>query len=110
MPPKFPTMLEMFRSAAASASAAKAEAERPPWPVNPFPKGIRPGSVTDRVLQELQREAPGVLEHGQLRMRCAASRGAVNWATAYLCAHDLIEQLQDPRSPMYRRYRLKGKP
>lgn len=101
---KLPGMFEQLMSAAASADAARAEAARPPWPLNPFPKGIRPGSATDRVLAELRRVAPQPLEAGQLRFRCQAGRGAVAWATAYLIAHGLVQQLHDSRSPQYHRY------
>jgi hypothetical protein len=93
-------------SAAASATAAKSEAQRPDWPINPFPKGIRQGSVTDRVLQELRQAYPQTLEHGQLRHRCQAARGAVNWATSFLIHLGKVQAFPDPRSPQYRRYRL----
>jgi len=106
-PPRIPSLFEQFMSAAASAAAAKADTERPPWPTNPFPRGIRDGSATDRVLAELRRVAPQALEAGQLRHRCQAKRGAVAWAVRYLEEKDLIEKLQDPRSTMYLRYRLK---
>lgn len=103
-----PTLAEMFASAAASADAARLEAQRPPWPLNPFPKGFHPGSTTDRVLQELLRVAPAPLEAGQLRFRCNASRGAVAWATRFLIELGKIEQIHDPRNPCYRRYKAKA--
>jgi len=99
-------MFEQFLSVAASAAAAKTEAQRPDWPVNPFPSGIRQGSVTDRVLQELRQVYPQTLEHGQLRHRCQAARGAVNWATSFLIHLGKVQALPDPRSPQYKRYRL----
>ena len=99
-----PSLLDQAIGAAASAAEARAEAERPPWPVNPFPRGIRMGSATERVLAELRRVSPQPLEHGQLRHRCQLGRGAVNWAVAYLGAHGLVRQLHDPRNPQYRRY------
>lgn len=100
-----PSLFAQLLSASASAAQAKAEAERPPWPVNPFPKGIRPGSATDRVLAELKRAYPQHLEHGQLRMNLGLSRGAVCWALRYLEARGLVERLHDPRNPSYRRWR-----
>lgn len=105
-PPKLPSMFEQFLSAAASAAAAKTEAQRPAWPSNPFPTGIRQGSITDKVLQELRLAYPQSLEHGQLRHRCQAGRGAVNWATSFLIHLGKVQSFPDPRSPQYRRYRL----
>lgn len=105
-PPRLPTMFEMLLSASASAARAKEEAARPAWPTNPFPSGIRQGSVTDLVLQELRRAYPATLEHGQLRHRCQAGRGAVNWATSFLIHLGKVQSFPDPRSPQYRRYRL----
>lgn len=102
---KPPSFLEMFSSAAASAAHAKAEAEKPAWPANPFPKGIRDGSVTDKVLAELRRVRPAHLEHGQLRFNLGASRGAVSWALRYLEAHGLVARVSDPRHPQYRRWK-----
>lgn len=105
-PPRFPTMLELLLSASASAAKAKEEAQRPPWPSNPFPPGIRAGSTTDRVLSELRRAFPQSLEHGQLRHRCQAARGAICWATSFLIHLGKIYAITDPRSPKYQRYRL----
>jgi hypothetical protein len=107
LPPKLPSLFEQFMSAAASAAAAKSEAQRPSWPTNPFPPGIRAGSTTDRVLSELRRAFPQSLDHGQLRHRCQAARGAVNWATSFLHYLGKIESLKDPRSPKYKKYRAK---
>lgn len=106
-PPRLPSMFEQFLSAAASAAAAKSEAQHPARPANPFKKGIRAGSTTDRVLSELRRAFPQSLEHGQLRHRCQAARGAVNWATSFLHYLEKIESLKDPRSPKYKKYRAK---
>ena len=105
-PPKIPSMFEMLLAQAASAAN-----QEPPrtWPMNPFPRGVREGSVTDKVLTELRRVAPRALEHGHLRMRLNAGRGAVSWATAFLIHMGEIEQLSDPRSPMYRKYKLRRK-
>lgn len=106
-PPRIPSMFELAMSAAASAVRAKAEAQRPPWPPNPFARGIREGSGTDRVLALLLAVAPEHLEHGQIRMRLGASRGMVTWALKYLEAQDLVERVHDPRNPQYRRWRAR---
>jgi hypothetical protein len=108
-PPRLPSMFEMLMSASASAARAKAEAARPAWPLNPFPPGIREGSATSRVLAELRRVAPQSLESGQLRFRCNANRGGIAWAVRYLAHQGLIEQIPDPRSPCFRRYRVTEK-
>ncbi len=100
-----PSLFAQLLSASASAAQAKAEAARPPWPLNPFPRGIRPGSATDRVLAELRRVHPQHLEHGQLRFNLNASRGMVTWALRYLEAHGLVKRLPDPRNPSFRRWR-----
>lgn len=100
-----PSMFEMLLSASASAAQAKADAEKPAWPPNPFPRGMRDGKCTDRVLAELKRVAPQHLEHGQLRMNLGLSRGAVCWALRYLEARGMVERLHDPRNPSYRRWR-----
>ncbi len=110
MPRRLPTLFEQFMSAAASAanSATSVPGRRayPTWPVNPFPQGVRSGSATDRVLQELKRCYPEVLAAGQLRFRCAANRGAVTWAVRYLAEHGLIEVIRhDPRNPCWNRYK-----
>lgn len=103
---KAPSLFDMFASAAASAAKSKAEAERPPWPANPFPPGIREGKCTDRVLQELRRAHPQALEAGQLRFRCGVTRGMLSWAVAYLQSQNLIEALPSPRRIQYKRYRV----
>lgn len=100
-----PSMFAQLLSASASAAVAKAEAERPPWPMNPFPSGIRAGSATGRVLAELRRVHPQQLEHGQLRFNLGASRGMVTWALKYLERQGLVERVSDPRNPSYRRWR-----
>lgn len=110
-PPKPPSMsmFEMLLAAAANAAMAKAEAERPPWPMNPFPTGIRSGSATDCVLAELRRAYPQHLEHGQLRFNLGASRGMVTWALRYAESHGLVERVHDPRHPRYCRWRITQK-
>lgn len=101
-PPKIPSMFEMLMAQAAS--AANLEPRRQ-WPMNPFLSGVREGSATDRVRAELRRAFPQPLDHGQLRFRLGASRGAINWATAYLIHQGEIVAVSDPRSPQYKRYR-----
>jgi len=98
-------MFAQLLSASASAAAVKAEAERPPWPMNPFPSGMRSGSATERVLAELRCVHPQALEHGQLRCNLNASRGMVTWALRYLEAHGLVTRAADPRNPSYSRWR-----
>jgi hypothetical protein len=100
--PKPPTMFDLFLSQAANACATD---ERPSWPRNPFPKGIRAGSATERVLNELRRVHPQHVEHGQLRFNLNASRGMVSWALRYLEGHGLVSRVHDPRNPHYRRWR-----
>lgn len=97
-----PSLFEQLLSA--SASAAQAKVERQPWPMNPFPRGIRPGSATEKVLAELQRVAPQSLEAGQLRMRCGISRGALAWAVSYLISAGEIRAVPHHRHPQYLRY------
>lgn len=88
-----------------SHARARAEAEKPAWPLNPFPKGMRDGCCTQRVLAELRRVHPLHLEHGQLRFNLSLSRGAVSWSLRYLEAHGLVARMCDPRNPQYRRWR-----
>lgn len=102
-----PSIFEQAIKAAASAAMARAEQEKPAWPLNPFQPGVRSGSTSDRVLAELRRVSPVPLEHGQLRVRCAASHGAVSWALRYLESVGLVARVSDPRHPQYRRWRAK---
>ena len=100
------SMFAQLLSASASAAQAKAETKPPPWPLNPFPSGIRPGSATDRVLTELRRIHPQHLERGQLRMRLGLTRGMTTWALRYLESHGLVERLHDPENSSFRRWRI----
>ncbi len=106
---RVPSMFEMLLSASASAAAVKAESERPPWPMNPFPTGIRAGSATERVLAELRRVHPQHMEHGQLRFNLNASRGMITWGLRYLESQGFVERVHDPRHPSYRRWRATEK-
>ncbi|MRR51852.1 MAG: hypothetical protein EG825_13235 [Rhodocyclaceae bacterium] len=90
-----------------AAAAASAKTEKPAWPLNPFPTGIREGSATDRVLTELKRVAPQPLDAGQLRHRCGVSRGALAWAVRYLQDTGQIRAVPRPgRHPQYLRYQF----
>lgn len=82
-----------------------AHPERPAWPVNPFPKGIRPGSATDKILSALNAKHPRWLEHCELMRMIGRSRGAVTWGLRYLAAHGLVRSIPSCRHPQYRRYR-----
>ena len=104
-PQRIPSLLELAMGCAASHAQAKAEAEKPAWPLNPFPRGMREGCCTQRVLDELKRAYPRHLEHGQLRFNLSLSRGAVSWSLRYLEANGLVARVRDPRNPLYRRWR-----
>lgn len=103
-PSRLPTLTEMFRSASASASLAKAEVERPPWPPNPFPKGIRTGSATEKVLHALKAAHPRWLEHWELMQVTGRSRGAVAWGMRYLQERGMVRSIKSGRHPSYLRY------
>lgn len=105
-----PSLFAQLMQAAAAAAHAKEAAQRPPWPVNPFPAGPRAGSGTDRVLQELRRAAPQPLEAGQLRHRCQISRGALAWAVRYLQEAGDIRAIPHHKHPKYFRYVAVTKP
>jgi hypothetical protein len=102
---RIPSLLELAMGCAASHAQAMADAEKPAWPANPFPRGMRDGCCTQQVMEELKRAYPKHLEHGQLRFNLNLSRGAVSWSLRYLEAHGLVARVSDPRNPNYRRYR-----
>ena len=104
-PPRLPSLTEMFRSASASASLAKAEVERPAWPPNPFPKGVRAGSATEKVLHALKAAHPSCLEHWQLMQITGRSRGAIAWGMRYLQANGLVQAFSSMKNRQYLRYR-----
>lgn len=104
-PPRLPSMLEMLMSASASAAKAKEEAQRPAWPANPFPKGIRDGSATERILAALNEAHPKWLEHWELMQITGRSRGAIAWAMKYLGERGMVRSIQSVRHPNWRRYR-----
>jgi len=100
---KLPSLVEQVESLSVRSPAVAQM--NPPWPPNPFPRGMRDGKCTDRVLLELKRAYPQHLEHGQLRMSLGLSRGAVCWALRYLEARGLVARIHDPRNSQYRRWR-----
>lgn len=99
-----PSLLDLVMGAAASAARAKAEAQRPPWPLNPFPKGVREGSVTDKVLHVLRMRHPRWHEHRELMRLTGASRGGIAWAVRYLQERGLVRSIPSARHPNYHRY------
>lgn len=104
-PPRVPSMFEQLMSAAAGAARAKADAQRPPWPMNPFQPGIRAGSVTDRVLQVLIANYPRWHEHNELMRLTGGTRGAIAWGVGYLQRYGLVRAIPSARHPKYLRYR-----
>lgn len=72
--------------------------------MNPFPKGIRSGSATDKVNQALVNAFPKWLEHNEIMRLTGCSRGAVAWAIAYLDANQLVRSTKSARHPQYLRY------
>lgn len=103
-PPRLPSMFEQFMSAATSATAAKAEEQRQPWPSNPFPKGIRDGSATELILEALKEAHPRWLEHWELMRITGRSRGAIAWGMRYLGERGMVRSIQSARHPSWRRY------
>jgi len=103
-PPAGPQPLSLLALAMACAPAPR-QIHSPAWPTNPFPKGMRDGCCTQRVLGELRRVYPQHLEHGQLRFNLNLSRGAVSWSLRYLEVNGFVTRVSDPRNPQYRRYR-----
>lgn len=104
-PSGLPSLLQLALGASASARQAKLDAQKPVWPINPFPRGMREGCCTQRVLEELKRAYPKHMEHGQLRFNLNLSRGAVSWSLRYLEQHGMVARVSDPRNPCYRRWR-----
>lgn len=99
-----PSFAEMIAGAAAAATRNRQEAQRPPWPLNPFPPGVRTGSVTDKVLAAAVSAHPSWLEHHELMTATGGSRGAIAWAVRYLQEHDLLRSIPSARHRQYRRY------
>lgn len=101
-PPKLPTMFEQLLASAAH--AAKHPDQPRQWPMNPFPRGVRPGSATEKIMVALNAAHPRWFEHWELMRICGRSRGAVSWAMAYLQLHGKARSIQSGRNPQYRRY------
>lgn len=97
-----PSLYEMLMAAAASAAMNPDQPQQ--WPVNPFPSGVRQGSVTDRVLIAVVEHHPKWLEHYELIRLTGGSRGAIAWAVRYLQEHGKLRSIQSARNPQYRRY------
>lgn len=100
-----PSLLEQAMGCAASFAAAKLEAQRPPWPSNPFPKGIKSGSATDLSLAALTAAHPRWLEHWELMQITGRSRGAISWGMRYLQERKLVMSTKSAKHPNYLRYR-----
>lgn len=98
------SLRDMLIAAAESARAA----EKKPWPVNPFPPGIRTGSTTDRVLCALRARHPQFAEHYELMEETGASRGAIAWAIRYLLARGMVRAVPSARHPGYKRYQYQA--
>ena len=102
--PLLPVLCAQLRTAAAGASSSSPAEIPPPWPANPFPKGIRPGSVTDKVRAVTLSAHPKWFEHNELMRLCGGSRGAIAWAVRYLQHHGLLRSIESVKRPGYRRY------
>jgi hypothetical protein len=99
-------MFEMLMSASASAAKAKEDAQRPPWPANPFPKGIRDGSATEKILAALNEAHPRWLEHWELMQITGRSRGAIAWGLRYMQERKMVMAIKSARHPKFLRYRV----
>ena len=85
---------------------AGAMASTPPqqWPLNPFPKGIRAGSATDKCHKALADNHPRWLEVCDLKRLTGHSRGAIAWAMRYLVKNKMARSIPSSRHPSYCRY------
>lgn len=101
-----PSLLEQAMGCASSFAAAKLEAQRPAWPVNPFPKGIREGSATEKILRALEDAHPRWLEHWELMQITGRSRGAIAWGLRYMQERGLVRAIPSAKHPQYLRYQL----
>jgi hypothetical protein len=100
---KLPSLVEQVESLSVR-SPAVAQMNRP-WPPNPFPKGIRTGSATEKVLHALKAAHPSCLEHWQLMQITGRSRGAIAWGMRYLQANGLVQAFSSMKNRQYLRYR-----
>lgn len=89
---------------ASSFAAAKLDAQRPDWPTNPFPRGIREGSATELILEALKTAHPRWMEHWELMQITGRSRGAISWGMRYLGERGLVRAIKSSRNPQYLRY------
>lgn len=102
---KAPELPSMFAQLMAAASHAAMQPERPrQWPLNPFPRGIRAGSATDKCLKALQANEGKWLEVCDLMRITGHSRGAIAWAMRYLGAQGLVRSIPSARHSAYKRY------
>jgi hypothetical protein len=101
-----PSLLEQAMGCATSFAAAKLEAQRPAWPPNPFPKGMREGSATELVLCALYESHPRWLEHWELMQITGRSRGAISWGMRYLQERGRVRSCKSAKHPQYLRYQV----
>lgn len=97
-------MLDQLLGCSSSAAAVKAEMQRPPWPMNPFPPGVRSGSATDKVQFILESHPRRWFEHCELMRLTGHSRGAISWALRYLVERSMARSITSARHPSYLRY------
>lgn len=103
-PSGLPSLLQLALGASASARQAKIDAQKPAWPINPFPPGIQSGSATDKVYFILSENPKRWFEHCELMRMTGHSRGAISWALRYLAEHNQVRSIPSARHPSYRRY------
>jgi hypothetical protein len=95
----------VFQQLMAAASHAAMHPDKPrQWPMNPFPPGVRAGSMTEKVREAAKDVHPRWLEHHELMAVTGGSRGAIAWAVRYLQEHGLLRSIPSSRHPQYRRY------
>lgn len=99
-----PSLFDQAMGCAASAARAKAEAEKPAWPPNPFPKGPQPGSATEQIIAALQQVHPCWVEHWELMQATGRSRGAISWALRYMAERGMVRSIRSAKHPSYLRY------
>lgn len=103
MQPKPARLPSLYQQLMAHASAAAHDKPRQ-WPMNPFPPGVRSGSVTDKVLAVVVLDHPRWFEHHELMRLAGGSRGAIAWAVRYLQEHNMVRSIPSSRHPSYKRY------
>ena len=80
------------------------QANNSAWPVNPFPKGMKPGCGTERIYIALLAARPRWLECWELMRAADVSRGGAAWGCRYLAEHGLVRSVPSFRHPQYLRY------